>query len=117
MRCLRSICSETTICATGNLDLELYQQRGEEKIVISVCPPRGPSESTRHVPCDIVFVIDVSRSMDSEAPVPDKERDGYTILDLAKHATRVALEDLDDNVALVLLYSPTAPKLSRNWFT
>jgi Mg-chelatase subunit ChlD len=92
-----SVHSETIICATENLDFKLYQQRGEEKIVISVRPPREPSESTRHVPCDIVLVIDVSGSMDSEAPVPDKERDGYTILDLVKHAARVALEDLDDN--------------------
>ncbi len=92
-----SVCSEKTICATENVDLELYQQREEKKIVISVRPPREPSESTRHVPCDIVLVIDVSESLDSEAPVPGKERDKYTILGLAKHAARVALEDLDDN--------------------
>ncbi|KAL9126207.1 MAG: hypothetical protein Q9217_004714, partial [Psora testacea] len=108
-----SVCSETTICATGNLDLELYQQREEEKIVISVRPPREPSESTRHVPCDIVLVIDVSGSMNSEAPVQDKERDGYTILDLAKHAARVALEDLDDNDRFGLVIFSNRAKIEQ----
>ena len=93
----KSVCNETTICVTANLDLELYQQRKEEKIVISVRPSREPSESIRHVPCDIVLVIDVSESMDSEVPVPDKERDGYIILDLIKHVVCVTLKDLDDN--------------------
>jgi hypothetical protein len=35
--------------------------------------------------------------MDSEALVLNKERDGYTILDLIKYTARVALEDLDNN--------------------
>ena len=125
MRCLKSIgtprdsmdtesvYSETTICATENVDLELYQQREEKKIVISVHPTREPSESTRHVPCDIVLVIDVSESMDSEAPVPDKERDGYTILDLAKHAARVALEDLDDNDRFGLVIFSDCAKIKQ----
>jgi Mg-chelatase subunit ChlD len=109
----KSVCSETTVCATENLDLELYQEREEKKIVISVCPPREPSESTRHVPCDIVLVIDVSGSMGSEAPVPDNERDGYTILDLAKHVARAALEDLDDNDRFGLVIFSNCAKIKQ----
>jgi hypothetical protein len=42
-------------------------------------------------------MIDVLGSIDSKALVLDKKRDGYTILDLVKHAARVALKDLDNN--------------------
>ena len=93
----KSVCNEIIIYVNENLDLKLYQQREEKKILIFIRPFREPSESIRHVSYNIVLVIDVSESMDSEALVPDKKRDGYTILDLTKHVVRVTLKDLDDN--------------------
>ncbi|KAG9084656.1 hypothetical protein FRC07_013581, partial [Ceratobasidium sp. 392] len=61
----------------------------------------------KRAPLDLCLVIDVSGSMDSEAPVPgeqDKnETTGLSVLDIVKHATRTIIESMDDEdrVAIV----------------
>ncbi|OAA56319.1 von willebrand factor type a domain containing protein [Niveomyces insectorum RCEF 264] len=68
----------------------------------------GGGAKTKHVPCDIVLVIDVSGSMGVDAPVPAvegeaAEENGFSVLDLVKHAARTILETLDtgDRIGLV----------------
>ncbi|KAK0743020.1 ribosomal protein L13e-domain-containing protein [Schizothecium vesticola] len=56
----------------------------------------------KRTPCDIVLVIDVSGSMDEQAPVPHEpgetvEDNGLSVLDLTKHAAKTILETLDGN--------------------
>ncbi|OBT80812.1 hypothetical protein VF21_00011 [Pseudogymnoascus sp. 05NY08] len=69
-----------------------------EGVIVSVHPPKGKSRT----PCDVVLVIDVSGSMATKAPSPEKaagetEVNGLTVLDLTKHAARAIVETLDDN--------------------
>lgn len=59
----------------------------------------------KHVPCDIVLVIDVSSSMATPALPPSdakpaKEEHGLSILDLVKHAARMIIETLDERERL-----------------
>ena len=59
------------------------------------------------VPCDIVAVLDISGSMDSEASVKNtqgiKESQGLTYLDILKHAVKTIIHNLNefDRFALV----------------
>lgn len=84
----------------NSLGLELHPL-GKDGIIISVTPPRTP-RNTKHVPCDIVLVIDISGSMNAAAPVPatDASREeqdaGLSVLDLVKHAARTIVETLND---------------------
>jgi hypothetical protein len=84
----------------SNLRLGLHPL--PDGLLVSVRPPESPAESINHVPCSIVLVIDISISMNDEAPVPtenpsEKERNGLTVLDLTKHAALTTLETLDEN--------------------
>lgn len=68
-----------------------------ESLVVKVIPPRTPAAQIEHVPCDIVLVIDVSTSMEDDAPVPgENEKTGLTVLDLTKHAALTIIETLND---------------------
>ncbi|KAK5662315.1 hypothetical protein OQA88_8221 [Cercophora sp. LCS_1] len=83
-------------------ELEIHPFPSTDGLIIKVKPPREPADSSiEHVPCDIVLVIDVSGSMDCEAPVPGdagetRERYGLTVLDLTKHAAKTILETLNE---------------------
>ncbi|KAL1912482.1 hypothetical protein Sste5344_001498 [Sporothrix stenoceras] len=91
----------------------------EDGIIVKVTPPKQPADypseeaasasndaeeaaaPPHHVPCDIVLVIDVSGSMAEDAPVPTvegerPERNGLSVLDLVKHASRTILETLNE---------------------
>jgi Mg-chelatase subunit ChlD len=84
-----------------SLSLEIHPLK-ESGIVISVTPPKAPSWGIKHIPCDIVLVIDISGSMQSPAPVPptdDSQPEAearLSVLDLVKHAARTIVETLDD---------------------
>ncbi|KAK0707673.1 hint-domain-containing protein [Lasiosphaeris hirsuta] len=83
--------------------VEIHPDLSTDGLLVRVMPPRQPVGSgLKHVPCDIVLVIDVSGSMESEAPVPTNpgeqtEHNGLTVLDLTKHAARTILETLDED--------------------
>lgn len=91
---------------SGNLRLDLHPL--QDGVLVSLCPPEVPSTKINHVPCDIVLVIDVSGSMNAEAPAPtenasEMERTGLTVLDLTKHGSLTILESLDENDRLGLV--------------
>jgi von Willebrand factor type A domain len=81
-----------------------------EGLIVKVVPPTQPvDEHLNYVPCDIVLVIDVSKSMRALAPAPPREKGqeaeqtGLTVLDLAKHAANTIIETLNsrDRLAIV----------------
>jgi Mg-chelatase subunit ChlD len=101
---------ETVVEVEDDEDLAVYvSPTPDDKIVIySLQPPIEPAMPNQRAPCDLVLVIDVSGSMDFEAPLPDasrgsKESAGLSILDLVKHAARTILETLDQNDRLSLV--------------
>jgi hypothetical protein len=78
-------------------DLKIFPFDSVEGLIVKVQPPRDhPDPHLDHVPCDIVLVIDVSGSMQANAPVPGEagEQTGLSVLDLTKHAARTILETL-----------------------
>ena len=82
--------------------MELHPLPDSNKVLVSIKPPTAPESKVKHVPVDIVLVIDVSGSMTAAAPLPDtnddneKEATGLSILDLTKHASRTIIETLND---------------------
>ncbi|KAG8698168.1 hypothetical protein FRC08_006094 [Ceratobasidium sp. 394] len=94
------------------LDITLVAQPSTQELLVSLVPPTEPKPAGekmmgKRAPLDLCLVIDVSGSMDSEAPVPgeqDKnETTGLSVLDVVKHATRTIIESMDDDdrVAIV----------------
>lgn len=94
-------------------------------------PPVAPAdEKLSHVPCDIALVIDVSGSMNAEAPMPrdpdepdDKpnsphEKTGLSVLDLVKHSCRTILSSMDERDRLAIIkFSNRATVLQDLTFT
>jgi hypothetical protein len=88
-------------------------------LIVKVIPPTQPVNGhLHHVPCDIVLVIDVSRSMKALAPAPPREKGqkaeqtGLTVLDLAKHAANTIIESLDSRDRLAIVKFSTESKVS-----
>ncbi|CAK7218080.1 hypothetical protein SCUCBS95973_003368 [Sporothrix curviconia] len=103
---------------TEPVSVAIHRLPTEDGVIIKVTPPTAPdffaedaaqatsgaagsSGPPRHVPCDIVLVIDVSGSMAEAAPVPTvegeaAEENGLSVLDLVKHASRTILETLNE---------------------
>lgn len=83
--------------------VEIHPLPSKEGIIVRVIPPVEPAGGTmKRTPCDIVLVIDVSGSMDDQAPIPHEpgepvEDNGLSVLDLTKHAAKMILETLDEN--------------------
>ncbi|QDS77563.1 hypothetical protein FKW77_001312 [Venturia effusa] len=101
------------------LRLELHPLPEQDGILISVTPPKQPKSEIKHVPSDIVLVIDVSGSMGCEAPVPTmspskRERNGLSVLDLVKHAARTIIETLDENDRLGLVTFSVDARVVQN---
>ncbi|KAG9085851.1 hypothetical protein FRC06_003416, partial [Ceratobasidium sp. 370] len=97
---------------SDSLDITLVAQPSTQELLVSLVPPTEPKSAGekmmgKRAPLDLCLVIDVSGSMDSEAPVPgeqDKnETTGLSVLDVVKHATRTIIESMDDDdrVAIV----------------
>lgn len=77
--------------------LQLHPVPSRQSLIVKVAPPKMPVAGIDHVPCDIVLVIDVSTSMEDDAPVPgEAERTGLSVLDLTKHAALTIIETLND---------------------
>ncbi|KAF3065052.1 u-box domain-containing protein [Daldinia childiae] len=85
--------------------LEIHALPSHDGLIVRVQPPNEPTDSKlKHIPCDIVLVIDVSGSM--QAPTTAKmvdddgrlssEHFGLSILDMVKHAARTILSTLDE---------------------
>jgi hypothetical protein len=93
--------------------VQLHPLPEKHAMIVSVCPPLKPVDDIRHVPCDIVLVIDVSGSMGADAPLPtadDTGREtGLSVLDLTKHAARTIIKTLNENDRLgVVTFSTDA---------
>ncbi|KAM7190240.1 hint domain containing protein [Rhypophila sp. PSN 637] len=98
--------------------LELHPVPGKG-LIVKVDPPREPSISLEHVPCDLVLAIDISGSMIADAPVPTKpgeeaESTGLSVLDLVKHAARTIVETLNENDRLgIVTFSSASTVLQK----
>ncbi|KAI0192016.1 hint-domain-containing protein [Xylaria flabelliformis] len=89
----------------------------KDGVLVKVQPPIQPSNPTiDHVPCDIVLVIDISASMNEDAPAPAEEEGGesesfgLSVLDLTKHAARTIISTLNEGDRLGIVtfaYEPT----------
>lgn len=101
-------------------ELEIHPFPSNDGLIVKVKPPRQPVDlSLEHVACDIVLVIDVSGSMDCEAPVPGDagntgERYGLTVLDLTKHAAKTILETLNEKDRLGIVTFAGDAKVSKH---
>jgi hypothetical protein len=100
-------------------DLTIHPFSEKNGMLVSIQPPREPVEPLEHVPCDIVLVIDVSGSMNCEAPVPGnpgdpKEKYGLSVLDLTKHAAKTILETLNANDRLGIVTFAGEAKVSHS---
>ena len=106
---LRFIAPSDTLTDSPSISLDIQSISAHGDVLISIKPPRQPSGGLKHVPCDIVLVVDVSCSMNCAAPLPDQagnaeqESTGLSILDLVKHAARTILEKLNDNDRLAVV--------------
>ena len=99
----------------SHLSLELHPLPEKDGVIVSINPPKEPRQSIKHVPCDIVLVIDISASMNAAAPIPptesskEKEDVGLSVLDLVKHSARTIVETLTDNDRLgIVTYGSNA---------
>ncbi|KAJ8128203.1 hypothetical protein O1611_g5434 [Lasiodiplodia mahajangana] len=97
----------------------IHPLRSRDGVLVKVQPPIQPRDpNISHIPCDIVLVIDVSISMNDDAPAPvdprlgndSEQRDfGLTVLDLTKHAARTIVSTLDEGDRLgIVTFSSTA---------
>jgi hypothetical protein len=89
-----------------DLSLSLHHIPAQDALIIRAQPPMTPVTHIKHVPCDIVLVIDVSGSMAAAAPVPGtglESHTGLTVLDLVRHAALTIIETLDANDRLGLV--------------
>lgn len=82
-----------------NVSLQLHPIPSRDALLVKIQPPKEPDQEIKHVPCDIMLVIDVSGSMGARADVPGddpSESTGLTVLDLVKHAAMTIIETLDE---------------------
>jgi hypothetical protein len=92
-------------------------------LIVKVIPPTQPVDGhLSHVPCDIVLVIDVSKSMSHPAPAPPREKGqmaeqtGLTVLDLTKHAANTIIESLGNCDRLAIVKFSEECKVSSIFF-
>lgn len=101
-----------------DIKLDIRPLDTKHGLLIKVQPQREPKDKPAdyHVPVDIVLVIDVSGSMQSEAPAPAEtgqvgERLGLSVLDLVKHASLTVLETLGEGDRLGIVTFSRAVKV------
>lgn len=122
--------------ADTTASLQLHPLPSKDALIVQVRPPIAPvgtgsgvgvgaadtaagtlNRPPRHVPCDIVLVIDVSGSMGIRADVPGEEPSespGLSVLDLTKHAALTILETLDDRDRLgIVTFSSKSQVVQR----
>ncbi|KAL7622664.1 hypothetical protein AAE478_008178 [Parahypoxylon ruwenzoriense] len=104
-----------------DVELSIHPVPASEGVLVRVQPPTKPNEpSVRHIPCDIVLVIDVSGSMGAPAQAkmngedgnPSLEQFGLSVMDLTKHAARTILSTLNENDRLGIVTFSNESKAS-----
>lgn len=83
------------------LALNLYPDPSTKQLLITLTPPSSLStDKNKRGAVDICCVIDVSGSMDSEAPIPGdggvKESTGLSVLDVVKHSIRTIVTTMKE---------------------
>lgn len=84
-----------------SLTLSLTPDRQTNKLLITLTPPAVPPNVTHtRAPLDICCVIDVSGSMDSEAPAPgdagSRESTGLSVLDIVRHSLKTIITTMKE---------------------
>ncbi|KAK2877090.1 hypothetical protein FQN49_001430 [Arthroderma sp. PD_2] len=101
---------------TSEPTLSVHAIPKRNSMVLSVQPPLKPKDDVRHVPCDVVLVIDISSSMNSAAPIPTGESGGedtgLSILDLTKHAAKTIIQTLNEKDRLAVVTFCTEVKVA-----
>ncbi|KAK3250653.1 hypothetical protein CYMTET_39973 [Cymbomonas tetramitiformis] len=104
--------SQTEVQNQAPAELQLNANKSADGLLrLDVIPPSSPSTQT--VRTHLVFVVDVSYSMTDEAEITDnsgsKERHGFCILDLVKHAMLTTLHSLGGRHSIsIITFSDTA---------
>lgn len=115
----------TTWSGPAGSAVSVHPLPDEDGVIVKVHPPKAPrpaDEKLSHVPCDIALVIDVSGSMNAEAPMPrdpdegtnddgDEETTGLSVLDLVKHSCRTILSSMDERDRLAIIKFSSGTKV------
>jgi hypothetical protein len=103
------------------VEVSVHLSSKKNAMIVSIKPPLKPASDIRHVPCDIVLVIDVSGSMSTSAPAPaaddggKPENTGLSVLDLTKHAARTIIQTLNEKDRLGVVTFSNDAKVSIYW--
>ncbi|KAI2465842.1 hint-domain-containing protein [Annulohypoxylon bovei var. microspora] len=106
-----------------DVQVSIHPVLTHDGVIVRVQPPERPKPpQLRHIPCDIVLVIDVSGSMQLPAPTKmngddgklSSENFGLSILDMVKHAARTILSTLGEGDRLgIVTFSKDATIIQK----
>lgn len=92
-----------------------------DSLIVKVVPPAEPVANGTRAPIELLLLIDVSGSMDNLAPVPSSgegeksEQEGFTVLDLTKHAVYTIVESLNQHDTLCVITFSTDCKVTDSF--
>jgi len=87
-----------------SLRCETYKSLDKVDVAyVKINPDIGQMEMLDQDPLHVLLVIDVSGSMSTNVTTADKENDGFTILDIVKHAASTIVESLNGNHTVTLI--------------
>merc|ERR1719431_1166737 len=86
-----------------------------EAAYVQIKPDILQMEKLDQDPLHILLLVDVSGSMQTPVTTADKEEDGFTILDIVKHAANTIVKSLGANHNVTLIsFSSNARMILRN---
>merc|ERR1719233_1111930 len=87
-----------------SLRCDKYNSTDKDEVAyIQIKPDMTQMEKLDQDPLHVLLVIDVSGSMGTNVTTADNENDGFTILDIVKHAASTIVESLNGNHHVTLI--------------